>query len=182
MPCRAVPCTAMPCHTMSCHAMYANISALDCAVQWQAEWQQWLLLLCCMSPLQALPPNDQPLSTASASTLSKWICEGPKGKDAGIDSKLDGLLPPSHSMILWAAAVCRVVKVNVFANDLAGEYGHAMVVFPGLPGGAGSHRLATHSAIRRTRLPGSEAKPHQRDTPSTPIPGGAQCPDQKLGS
>jgi hypothetical protein len=25
---------------------------------------------------------------------------------------------------------------------------------------------------------GPEAKPHQRDTPNTPIPGGAQCPDQ----
>jgi hypothetical protein len=26
---------------------------------------------------------------------------------------------------------------------------------------------------------GPEAKPHQRDTPNTPIPGDAQCPDQK---
>jgi hypothetical protein len=25
---------------------------------------------------------------------------------------------------------------------------------------------------------GPEAKPHQRHTPNTPIPGGAQCPDQ----
>ena len=25
---------------------------------------------------------------------------------------------------------------------------------------------------------GPEAKPHPRDTPNTPIPGGAQCPDQ----
>jgi hypothetical protein len=29
------------------------------------------------------------------------------------------------------------------------------------------------------RLPGAEAKAHQRDTPNNPIPGGAQCPDQK---
>jgi hypothetical protein len=26
---------------------------------------------------------------------------------------------------------------------------------------------------------GPEAKPHQRDTPNTPDPGGAHCPDQK---
>ena len=145
MPCRAVPCCAMPCQSMSCHAIYANISALGCAVQWQAEWQKRLLLVCCMSHLQALPPNNQPLSPASAATLSNWICEGPKGKDAGIDNKLNALLPTSHTMILWAAAVCRVVKVNVFANDLAGENGYAMVVFSGLPGGGGGLPPAGHT-------------------------------------
>ena len=30
--------------------------------------------------------------------------------------------------------------------------------------GADSHRLATHSTVRRTRLPGARGKPHERDT------------------
>ena len=46
-------------------------------------------------------------------------------------------------------------------------------------GGAHSHWGATHSTVRGVRLP--RAKPHQRDAPNTPIPGGAQCPDQKMG-
>jgi hypothetical protein len=28
---------------------------------------------------------------------------------------------------------------------------------------------------------GPEAEPHQRDTPNTPIPGGAQCPKNSMG-
>jgi hypothetical protein len=43
--------------------------------------------------------------------------------------------------------------------------------------GEDSHRLATHSTIRPTQLPG--AMPHQR---GNPIPGGAQCPGQERRS
>jgi hypothetical protein len=68
--------------------------------------------------MQALPPDNQPLKPVNASRLSVWICEGPKG----IDSKLDGLLSPSHTMILWAAAVCRVTKVDVFTTKHAGNW------------------------------------------------------------
>jgi hypothetical protein len=73
--------------------------------------------------MQALPPNNQPLKAANASRLSVWICEGPKG----IDSKLDALLPPSHTVIMWTAAACRVCKNNMFTTDLAGELGCAVV-------------------------------------------------------
>jgi hypothetical protein len=73
--------------------------------------------------MQALPPDNQPLSLANASKLSKWICEGPKGN--GIDSKLDALLQRSHTLILWAAAACRVVKNNLFTTDFGGDSGCA---------------------------------------------------------
>jgi hypothetical protein len=90
-------------------------AALRCAVLTS-------FVLCCAVPLmQALPPNNQPLSPASASTLSKWICDGPKGKDAGIDSKLDGLMSPSHTTILWAAALCKVVRNNFLLTEFAGN-------------------------------------------------------------
>ena len=71
--------------------------------------------LCC-ADIQALPPNNQPLSPTNASRLSKWICEGPNG----IDSKLHGLLHPSHTLILWSAAACRVCRNNLLTTDLGG--------------------------------------------------------------
>jgi hypothetical protein len=71
-------------------------------------------VLCCAAFLEALPPENQPLKPSNASTLSKWICVGPKG----IDSKLNTLLPTSHTLILWAAAVCRVCDVNVFTRQV----------------------------------------------------------------
>jgi hypothetical protein len=53
------------------------------------------------------------LKAANASKLSVWISEG-------IDSKLDILLPLSHTMILWAAAVCRVTSQMVFSLQPSG--------------------------------------------------------------
>jgi hypothetical protein len=67
--------------------------------------------------LQALPSESQPLTPSNASTLSEWICEGPKG----IDGKLKTLLPTSHTLVLWAAAVCRVCGVNVFMLAMTGR-------------------------------------------------------------
>ena len=67
--------------------------------------------------MQALPPDNQRLKPVNASRLSVFICEGPKG----IDGKLDGLLPASHTMILWAASLCRVTKVDVFTTKHAGN-------------------------------------------------------------
>ena len=47
--------------------------------------------------------------------------------------------------------------------------------FCGLPGGR------TPTGWPHTAQSGEpEAKPHPRDTPNTPIPGGAQCPDKKI--
>lgn len=69
--------------------------------------------------MQKLPPDNQPLSAANASTLSKWICEGPKGIDRGTDGQLDTLMLDSHTLILWAAAVCRICKENVFIGHIS---------------------------------------------------------------
>jgi hypothetical protein len=77
-------------------------------------------MLCCA--VQSLGPSTQPISPANAASLSVWICEGPKGKNAGIDSKLDAILPHTHTMILWAAAVCRICTENIFTR-VACEWG-----------------------------------------------------------
>jgi hypothetical protein len=74
---------------------------------------------CCVD-MQALPPDNQPLKPVNASRLSVWICEGPKGN--GIDSKLGGLLQPSHTIILWAAAVCRICTDNIFWRRKSREW------------------------------------------------------------
>jgi hypothetical protein len=66
--------------------------------------------------MQALPPDNQPLKPVNASRLSVWIREG-------IEDKLKFVLQTSHTSILWAAAVCRVTHVNVFAGQLAGDLG-----------------------------------------------------------
>jgi hypothetical protein len=78
-------------------------------------WLSCSAALCC-AEMQALPPDNQPLKPVNASRLSVWICEG----DKGIDSRLDALLPPSHTMILWAAAACRVTALNVHKTKLTG--------------------------------------------------------------
>jgi hypothetical protein len=76
---------------------------------------------CDWCAVQALPPNSQRLSAASAAKLSQWICEGPEGKNNGIDSKLDALLQPSHTLILWTASACRICTENIFTRKLARE-------------------------------------------------------------
>jgi hypothetical protein len=49
----------------------------------------------------------------------------------------------------------------------------------GVPGGADCHRLARHSTVMRTRLPGARGNSLTSEMRLThPIPGGAQCPDQ----
>jgi hypothetical protein len=93
--------------------------ALNCACKYTC------LVLCCAMPMQALAPNNQPLSPVSAAKLSQWICEGPKGKGNGIDGRLNGLLHPSHTVILWAAAACRVCRNNLFTTDYGGDLGCA---------------------------------------------------------
>jgi hypothetical protein len=46
------------------------------------------------------------------------------------------------------------------AQQLAGRF--FLLSFVGYQGAGDSHRLATHFATRRTRMPGPEAKPHQQ--------------------
>jgi hypothetical protein len=64
--------------------------------------------------MQALPPYNQPFKAANAAKLSVWLSEG-------IDSKLDGLLPTSRTLILWAASVCRLTSEMVFNLQLSGD-------------------------------------------------------------
>jgi hypothetical protein len=91
MLCHAVSCCVMLCHAVSCCAILRHAAPF----------------------MQALPLDNQPLKAANATKLSVWISEG-------IDSKLDRLLPPSHTMILWAAAVCRVTSVMVLSLQPSG--------------------------------------------------------------
>jgi hypothetical protein len=91
------------------------------------------------------------------------------GKPSSIIVFANGVTPRHHMLHVPVAAAARQAHLAHFW----------------VTGGRGdSYRLATHSAIRRALLPGTEAKPHQRDTPTrggTPIPGllgGAQYRDQ----
>jgi hypothetical protein len=74
-------------------------------------------MLCCVD-MQALPLDNQPLKPANATKLSVWICEG----DKGIDDRLFYVLEPSHTLILWAASLCRISSGNVFSRHLAGDW------------------------------------------------------------
>ena len=51
----------------------------------------------------------------------------------------------------------------------------------GLPGGRTPTGWPHTAQSGEPDCRGPEAKPHQRDTPNTPIPGGAQCPCRRLG-
>ena len=49
-------------------------------------------------------------------------------------------------------------QVNGLLTGWVGGCAGRWFLFCGLPGGVDSHRLATHSAIRQTRLPGARGK------------------------
>ena len=72
-------------------------------------------------------------------------CCWPKGSPVHLPSRQDQHSTTCHEQSVWP-------------DSGRAAAGGGSVLFGGLPGGADSHRLATHSAIRRTRLPGARGR------------------------